>query len=244
MKLVYFSFKEANQNLIWVLLIGFVLGIANYALGSWPSLGQSLIQQMIISLVIGYSLLLISFNTLIWFSNQEEGFRKYSALLILFCLVGVLGSEIEAIVKRFVFQQGEYHPCNAGGIYLFNAILSSVLGFMTYTWVYLKQNQKDVITLQDTIEVMPEKLSNTIPIKQGDAITLHSLQEVTFFEAYDNYSFLHDLESNRILCNYSLSFLENKLETNFLRIHRKYIINKNHIHQVKPTPKRKIRSRV
>ena len=54
MRFSSYSFKIANQNLPWILLIGFALGFANYFLGLWPTLGQSLVQQVTISLVVGY----------------------------------------------------------------------------------------------------------------------------------------------------------------------------------------------
>ena len=55
-----------------------------------------------------------------------------------------------------------------------------------------------------------------------------------YFESYDNYSFLFNISGERILTNNSLSELERKLGSEFLRVHRKYLINRNLIHQVQP----------
>lgn len=233
----FINFKDANQYLIWIFIVGCALGIANYALGVWPSLEQSLIQQIIISFVIGYSLVLISINAPQWFANKMGETKTKVILLLLFCLTGIVGSEVEILVRKFVFQDETYQFLSGGGLYLFNSILTSILGFMTYAWISLKRNQTQTIIAPESNpieDILPDKLTTTIPIKQGEAVTLRALEEVIFFEAYDNYSFLYDLDSNKFLCNYSLIFLEKKLASNFIRVHRKHLINKDHIYQIKP----------
>ena len=60
------------------------------------------------------------------------------------------------------------------------------------------------------------------------------MDEIVYFEAFDNYSFVYDLGGNKILCDYALIFLEKRLDKNFLRIHRKYIVNTQHIKQINP----------
>ncbi len=230
MKPLPISFKAANQQLIWVLLIGVALGVANYALGAWPNLGHSMIQQCIISLVIGYSILLISFNAPQWFTKLKHPNWAYVILVILFAFVGVLGSEVQLLVEGLVFQGGSYQFLAGGGIYLFNAILTILLGFLTYRWAAPTLPSEEL----PTEDLSPEPPLDKIPIRRGEAILLHSVDEISFFEAYDNYSFLHDLAGDKHLCNYSLAFLEKRLDANFLRVHRKYLINQRHIHQIKP----------
>jgi len=112
-------------------------------------------------------------------------------------------------------------------------VLSMILGFMTHSWINLKSKKA---IAKESLEEIPKTEENlsSIPIKQGEAILLYPIEDIIYLEAYDNYSFLHDLNGNRFLCNYSLIFLEQKLDQNFLRVHRKYLLNKNNIHQIKP----------
>ena len=56
------TFRQANQYWQGIIGIGLALGIANYSLGIWPNLGQSIVLQIIISVVIGYLSLLACFN--------------------------------------------------------------------------------------------------------------------------------------------------------------------------------------
>lgn len=237
METPFIRFEESNQKIVWILLVGLALGVANYALGVWPSIGQSLVQQVTISLVIGYSLLVICYNEIRWFDTTGSRVKKNVILLLLFCLIGIVGSEVEALVRSFVFKQRPYQLFSSGGIYLFNAILTTILGFMTLEVVRKKDQSPEANALPESeVEIKTDKkpLTTTIPIRQGEATTLYPLEFVIFFEAYDNYSFLYDMEGKKYLCNYSLLFLENRLEHNFLRVHRKYLINKEQIHLVKP----------
>lgn len=61
---------------------------------------------------------------------------------------------------------------------------------------------------------------------------LKALEEVVYFEAYDNYSYLWDESNAKHLCDYSLGYLDGILGPNFVRIHRKYIVNKDKIESV------------
>lgn len=225
-------FRESNRYLLWVFLVGIALGIANYTLGIWSTLGQSLIQQVIMSFAIGYSLIFVSIGSKDWLPSTFPEWQRYGILFFAFGFIGILGTETEALVKRFLFQQGEYYFFGNNG-YVFNMVLSMILGFMTYSWVTLKSAKIKPVEDLETLSIEEENLTS-IPIKQGEAILLHPIEDIIYFEAYDNYSFLHDLSGNRYLCNYSLIFLEQKLNPNFLRVHRKYLLNKNHIHQIKP----------
>lgn len=42
------------------------------------------------------------------------------------------------------------------------------------------------------------------------------------------------MDGKKHLCSYSLLHLEKKLAPDFLRVHRKYLINKHQIAQIKP----------
>jgi len=223
------TFKEANRYLPQIALVGIALGMGNYALGIWETLGQSLIQQLAISFVIGYLLLLIAFNFPIRLESDLSKKTEYLALITLFTLVGIVGTECDILVRNIFFKEVNIQFLNFGGVHVFNIFLTNVLGFATQNFVRSIPEEKNI----ENPEIANEPLS-AIPIKKGEAIVLHPLDEVIFFEAYDNYSFLHDLSGNKFLCNYSLIFLEKKLGKNFLRIHRKHLINRELISQIKP----------
>ncbi len=236
MKFPTVDFKEANKNLIWIIAVGVALGIANYALGIWPTLGQSLVQQVSISLVIGYFLILIAANSFLWSWDNISDYKKSTILVVLFSLVGIIGSEVDGMVRAYGFQQESYTFLQFSGLHLFNSILSTILGFVTLNWVKSKGKDELVeekVEKEEVANYLPEKLT-TIPIRKGENILLHPTNEILFFEAYDNYAFLFDEIGNKHLCNYSLLFLEKKLTPDFLRVHRKYLINKHQVTQIKP----------
>ena len=228
------SFKEANRQVGWILLVGVALSFANFALGVWPTLGQSLVQQVIISLVIGYSLLLIVHNSAAYLSGNTAHYQQIGLLVLWFSLAGVIGSEVDLLVRRFAFQQGEYQFLAGGGIYLFNAILSTVLGFSMLA--RSRSGHKTPAEQQDSssTEMLFSERLKKIPLRRGETITLHPIQEVIYFEAYDNYSFLYDTDGQKHLCNYSLSFLEKRLTERFVRVHRKYLVNLDQIARIRP----------
>ena len=77
-------------------------------------------------------------------------------------------------------------------------------------------------------------LISKIPVKQGENIQLIHMQDIVYFEAFDNYSYLYHSNGKKMLCDYSLRFLENRLDKDFIRIHRKYIVNTLHIQEIIP----------
>lgn len=230
------NFEEANKNLIWILAVGIALGIGNYALGIWPTLQQSLVQQVAISMVIGYGLIFIVTNSDPLFVKSITEAKKYAVLIFLFALLGIVGTEIEGLIKSYAYKQTTYSLLDLQGGHLFNSILSIILGFVTLNWVNAKKEDTKSTETPTEIDFRkePKEKLTAIPIRKGENILLHSIEDILYFEAYDNYAFLFDLSGKKHLCNYSLLFLEKKLQPDFLRVHRKYLINKNQITQIKP----------
>lgn len=222
MKVMDIHFKEANQYILWVLGVGVALGVASFSLGFWDTLGQALVQQLLISFVIGYGIFLAIFNL-----PQHLPIKKqYFVLAVLFVLIGILGTEVEQLVKVFLFQQGTYRFPNTNA-YLFNVILTFILGGGCYAFLNKTVEQQEV-------SIPLASVPTNIPIRQGESVQLYDLDQVIYFEAYDNYSFLYDLKANKQLCNYSLRYLEDTLGDNFIRVHRKYLINQTQIRKITP----------
>lgn len=73
------------------------------------------------------------------------------------------------------------------------------------------------------------KTADSIFIKIKDKLVKFMFSDIVYFEAYDNYSFLHTAQKKYILGS-SLKQLEERLsDTQFLRTHRSYIVNINKI---------------
>jgi len=73
---------------------------------------------------------------------------------------------------------------------------------------------------------------DTVYIKTDKGLKKIRICEILWIEAYDYYSFVHT-SSEKILVTSTLKELEQKLNNNiFVRIHRKYTINLNHIERI------------
>ncbi|MEL7160835.1 MAG: LytTR family DNA-binding domain-containing protein, partial [Bacteroidota bacterium] len=142
--------------------------------------------------------------------------------------IGLVGTEGQLLANYLLFADSTYVPGQAGGIYLFNGILSVVLGVMTLRWFRADASPTPPEA------VPPAEGLTKIPLRKGDKTILVAPADVLYFEAYDNYAFLHGVDGTRSICNYSLGTLEEKLDVPFLRVHRKYLVNTDHITSITP----------
>lgn len=192
-----------------------------------------MVLQVTISTIVGYSLLVICYNERNWWRHDLPAVYRYGSLTSLFLLIGFVGSEIQLLANYLLFPQVEYAPFQAGGVYLFNGILAAILGFMTLKWVASETKTEPTQPVDALPQTVETALTN-IPLRKGEATTFVPLDDITYFEAYDNYSFLHDKAGNRNLCNYSLAQLEPRLTGRFLRVHRKYLVNVSRVTSITP----------
>ncbi|AXT60876.1 LytTR family transcriptional regulator [Aquimarina sp. AD10] len=238
-----FYFKQANRFIPHIVFVGLGIGTANYSINEDLNWIQWIIQSVSTSFLIGYTLIIIGLNKS-WFKFYfKTRIKFYLFISLAFFLVGVLASEVEHVIRSLVFHSQQFKPLSAGKMYLFNGIISLVLGYSFFKYDFQKnknlksiENQK---TLQDQKNKTDKFLDETdaitsIPVKQGENIFLIPIRDISYFEAFDNYSFVHNLLGEKRLCDYSLLFLEKRLDKNFSRVHRKYIVNKSHIEQIKP----------
>jgi len=79
--------------------------------------------------------------------------------------------------------------------------------------------------------VRTEATITTIPVKAGSRIQLVSVTDVHYFAAKDKYVMVHEKEGQRLI-EYPLSWLEQRLPPEFVRVHRSYIINKLKIREI------------
>jgi len=247
MNTIPFKFKQANQYLLHIVFVGVGIGTANYIINGTLNWIQWSIQSLAISFIIGYPLIIIGQNKS-WFRNyfKSKG-TLYLFLFSVFFLVGVFATEIEHMIRSLVFQNQQFRPLSSGKMYLFNGIISLVLGYSFFQNSFLNSKSVKTVKNQDYTKDPAEGEKNrtnefsdsndpitTIPAKLGENIQLIPIGDIVYFEAFDNYSLVYNTTGEKRLCDYSLRFLEKRLSENFSRVHRKYIVNKNHIKQIKP----------
>lgn len=80
--------------------------------------------------------------------------------------------------------------------------------------------------------VSNEKTADTIFVKTRKGLEKINLSEIRWLEAYDYYSYIR-LQDEKVLATITLKELEQKVQGgSFLKIHRKYTINFDHIEKV------------
>lgn len=221
-------FTVANRYLWLILLIGLALGVANYALGVWDALGRSILLQVIISLAIGYPSIVLTMSGKDFFPSIPLRWQRLLLIGGILFLIGCLATEIQALADFLLFGIEAYRPLSSGGIYLFNGILSLILGLAMSQGFTTKAETAQPEENDDDASL------NKIPLKQGEGTILFPVRDILYFEAYDNYSFLYDLQGKKHLCNYSLAYLEERLTGKLLRVHRKYLVNPDRISKITP----------
>ena len=239
-----FDFKKANSYLPHIMLIGVAIGTANYIMNDGLNWAQWIIQALSTNLIIGYSLITIASNKSRFTAIIETKWQLIISLFFIFFFIGVIATEVELIIKTIIFNNEPFKPFTAGKMYVFNGVISVALGFSFFqnSHLFKNNNQDQAGKAQDVSEAgekvveTPESIDtiSNVPINKSGNISLIPTHDIVLFEAYDNYAFLYNSKGEKMLCDYSLLFLEKRLEKNFVRIHRKYIINTGFIKQFEP----------
>ncbi|WP_149240635.1 response regulator [Dyadobacter sp. 32] len=81
-------------------------------------------------------------------------------------------------------------------------------------------------------EMKPKREIFSLSVKSGDRILLIPLTDITHFEAEEKYVFLNTLDGQKYLLSYTLTALEEKLPSHYLRISRAGIVNSHHIKEI------------
>ena len=227
------NFSKAGRFIPFIILLGMGIGVAAYFMGTERSLLQQIVLHVVTSLVIGYSLLVVIFNKTYLFRSLPYEWQRMACLLFLFFIVGLVASEIEQVFTGEILSSDGYKSFTGGNLYLINGILSTVIGFGNYLTIHLIENNRSDPD-SSSAEVNDGEPIFQIPVKQGESIVLIPVEDVHYFEAYDNYSFVVDQDGEKRLCDFSLIFLESRLGKDFIRVHRKYIVNRSRIATIKP----------
>ena len=107
--------------------------------------------------------------------------------------------------------------------------------------------EKTIKKLQQAQQALPDYLSlaalmkrlevkkdiKTLTVKIGDKILLIKLESIIYIEAEDKYVFLHTADGKKRLTDFTIGSLEQKLPDLFVRIHRSYMINSDHIKEIR-----------
>lgn len=91
----------------------------------------------------------------------------------------------------------------------------------------------NIAGLQEIIKQFqaPQK-TTALTIKSGDRIILLRFENISYLEADDKYVFVYTLDGQKYLTDQSLAALSEKLPTQFYRIQKSYIINKDKIKEM------------
>lgn len=228
----HFDITKARKYLPQIILIGVGIGTANYFIHGGLNWLQWAIQSTVTSLIIGYLLVSLSANR----SWLKERIAHRPLLLLtiglIFFVIGAIAMEVEIMISTLIFHVGPYQPFSGGNMYVFNGIISLVLGLSFFLNRALFPPTEVDLSQEEVAQTEP--VIKQIPVKKGESIFLIPVEEIVCFEAYDNYSYVYSLTGERRLCDYSLLFLEKRLDDQFSRVHRKYIVNTSHIQQIKP----------
>jgi len=81
-------------------------------------------------------------------------------------------------------------------------------------------------------KMQPKQEMHALSVKSGERILLIPLTDVSHFEAEEKYVFLNALDGQQYLLNHTLTSLEEKLPTHFLRVSRSAIINTHQIGEI------------
>lgn len=95
------SIRPSLKYIPAIIAIGIAIGVANYAMGTSLTMGQTLLLQAITSFCIGFPLVLIATNAK--HSEQEQpNNQRFIGLGLLFAAIGVVASEIELLTRALL----------------------------------------------------------------------------------------------------------------------------------------------
>ncbi len=215
------------RNLYLVFLVGIVLALGHYFFQAKESFLQVLLIQVFTAFNIGFPLMIIIFNKHIFFGKRSR-IAEVFMLLLTFIVLAALASELENIFRYVIRNRSSYSPLGDLELHLANSLITSVLGFAFY---YIPQGDMKPGKSNAASISSPGQLQrlDRIPVRQNRETLLVELDSVLYIEAYDNYAFVFRTDGQKLLCNYSLGYLETVLDHAFIRIHRRHMVNRQKI---------------
>jgi len=219
--------QKPLRNLYLVFLVGTVLALGHYFFQAKESFLQVLLIQVFTAFNIGFPLMIIIFNKHIFFGKRSR-ISEVFLLLLSFIVLAALASELENVFRYVIGNRNSYSPFSDLELSLANSLITSVLGFAFYYTAQGDLNPGKSSTKNISSPVQHQRLDR-IPARQNRETLLVELDSVLYIEAYDNYAFVFRTDGEKLLCNYSLGYLEPVLDHAFIRIHRKHMVNRQKI---------------
>ena len=90
---------------------------------------------------------------------------------------------------------------------------------------------EDILAKQ--FNTITKKEFSSIPVKLGNRVAFVAIEDITHFKAEDKYVSINNNEGKEFIIDHSLNYLEQKLDDNFLRVHRSCIVNTIYIKEIK-----------
>lgn len=224
------DFKGPVRHLYLIFLVGLVLALGHYFFQEKEPFLQVLLIQVFTVFNIGFPLTLLIFNKHI-FQGKRFKIAEIALLLLCFVVLALLASELENLFRYLIRNRASYAPFSTLEPHLANTVITTVLGFVFY---YVPGGLSGPGQAPEKSKAARDKASHLerIPVRHQRETLLVELDRVLYIEAYDNYAFVFLTKGEKMLCNYSLGYLESVLPREFIRIHRKHLVNKQKIRSV------------
>jgi hypothetical protein len=180
-------------------------------------------------------------------STKEKNLRLFSKhLLIVFLLVllNILLISLLQIVNsdqdftfNVLFQDNfSFFLFQKAPMYTFGYFAIVIILFFNLENQKLNIEVQELIEIKNSNEIAYQKLKETLTdkakvlsIKIGNKRKIISIDEIVWLEADDYCVMVHTLDNPSYTMRSSLKALEDKLDANFLRVHRKGIVNMNKV---------------
>lgn len=169
-------------------------------------------------------------------------FSKYLGIIILLVLINVfIISSIQTVLSNDVFSVSKFfseyflfYLFQKSPMYILGYIAISIILFLSYSKNLLEIEVQELIELKRTNDNLYHQLkkANTdktkvLNIKVGNKRKIIPVDSITWLEADDYCVIVHTIDNPSYSMRSSLKSLQEKLSDNFLRVHRKGIVNMN-----------------
>lgn len=84
-------------------------------------------------------------------------------------------------------------------------------------------------TFQNLIRTSRKKRRNVVTVHFGSKVLLLQASEITYMQGDGNYTFVHTTYGKRYLVSKTMKTIQAILNADFLRIHKSYTINPDHL---------------
>lgn len=171
-------------------------------------------------------------------------FTTVLVTILLIALVSFISFENTFSIAKFYNDYLLFFIFQKVPIFSLGYIAVTVILFLNFKNELLQIEVQTLSELKKTNKKLYEKLksSNTdkakiLNIKIGNKRKILAVENITFLEADDYCVNVHTLDNPSYSMRTSLKALQEKLDNNFLRVHRKSIVNMKKVKEIKYTPK-------